>query len=915
VIVETGKRQRRTQLEGLEQLADAGALLAGPEPIGEGLETLVAAVAAATGSEVVVARVVDDTGGFLLARAVAPASSALAAEIEGSRVAVDEVEDGEVSEPERLPPAVRRLAVRVRAASSLQLPATAGDRLVGTLELMRGSGSFSDTERAVARFAAGQLALAVLGRAPRGDVRAAAGTSTLTASGDTLAAGADGSRTAAHVLDLAAKATGAAAGVLWRGGAGETLEPLVSVGPIDAWLDAASAIAVRALGEWRPAAVEEVAGVPEALARAATLQLGQPAFGVLQLFYPADSAPTESDVALLAGFCARAAHALRASENTRRLSLELDRSRALLEVVGEAISRLSLAHTLETAVDRIAELLGIDRIAVYLREGKDLVAAAGRSLPDRHDDVADILLDLALGPFRARTMLLVQGGDTEPALAPARAALAAAGLTSALAVPLRVRAEPIGLLAAYPTAERELTENEVALLSSLAVQLAVVVQNARLHEQAKELGDALGGALASERQAAKRLGALYEISRSFAQSLSLGTTLDAVTRTVVELLDVDAAVIRIPDGRRELLEPRAVHVADVRLADAVRTILAQPQRLALNPIQRLFRTGESLILTASVAQTLGGSHALLVPFLEKGSTAALLPIATPAEVLASLTIVSLDPARPIDGETMEAALSIAAQAALAIDNARLYQHQKDFTDTMQRSLLPDRVPEIPGLELGAVYESAATVDVGGDVYDFLQLPDGRLAVVLGDVTGHGIEATADMAMAKFVFRSLAREHQEPGDFLAHANEVIVGEIALGKFITMAYLTIDPGTGAASCAAAGHPAPRIVRASGVVEALAPGGLALGIDSGQVYEAVAATLEPGDAVVLYTDGVIEARRERERELYGVDRLDEAIARGHELPAKELAELVVSDCRAFGDGELDDDVAVVVIRRTAS
>ena len=104
---------------------------------------------------------------------------------------------------------------------------------------------------------------------------------------------------------------------------------------------------------------------------------------------------------------------------------------------------------------------------------------------------------------------------------------------------------------------------------------------------------------------------------------------------------------------------------------------------------------------------------------------------------------------------------------------------------MQQSLLPRERPNVDGLDVGHVYESAAQVDVGGDVYDFLELPDGRLAVVLGDVTGHGIDATADMAMAKFVFRSLAREHSEPSEFLAHANDVVVGEIAVGKFITMA----------------------------------------------------------------------------------------------------------------------------------
>jgi serine phosphatase RsbU (regulator of sigma subunit) len=346
-----------------------------------------------------------------------------------------------------------------------------------------------------------------------------------------------------------------------------------------------------------------------------------------------------------------------------------------------------------------------------------------------------------------------------------------------------------------------------------------------------------------------------------------------------------------------------VHVADVRLADAVRTILERPA-----PRQR---RAPALLLDRAAAARLGGPHGLLVPFLEKGSTAAVLPIETPAEVLAQLTILSLDPANPIGEDTLATASTIAAQAALAIDNARLYQQQKQFAETIQRALLPRDRPEVPGLELGAVYESAARVDVGGDVYDFLDLPDGRLAIVLGDVTGHGIEATADMAMAKFVFRSLAREHAEPGDFLAHANDVVVGEIAVGKFITMAYLTIDP-RGEVACASAGHPLPRLVLPDGRVEGLSCGGLALGIDAPQTYDEVRAELPPGATVVLYTDGVVEARTGRE--LYGTDRLDALLAAQRGLPAEELARAVLADCRAFAGGELGDDCAVVVVKRTA-
>jgi len=496
----------------------------------------------------------------------------------------------------------------------------------------------------------------------------------------------------------------------------------------------------------------------------------------------------------------------------------------------------------------------------------------------------------------------VRRGTKDPALATAASALADAGADAALAVPLRVADEPIGLLVAYPGSRRS-TAADRTLLSSLAAQLAVVVQNARLHEQATELGDALGSVLASERQAARQLGALYEISSSFASSLSLETTLETVTKSIVHVLGVDAAAISMRDERGDMLVPQAVHVGDGRLQDAVRTILDRPQ-------PALPSLSKPLVLDERSARRLGGAHELLVPFLGKGSTAVLLPIATPAEVLAVLTILSLDPANPITPDTIATATTIAAQAALAIDNARLYQQQKAFAETIQRALLPHRRPRVAGLELGAVYEAAARVDVGGDLYDFLELADGRLAVVLGDVTGHGVDATADMAMAKFVFRSLAREHPEPGDFLAHANEVVTEEIAAGKFITMAYLTLD-GDGALACASAGHPTPRLVLPDGRVESIECRGLALGIDAGQEYVEAHARLPAGAAVVLYTDGVIEARSGRE--LYGVERLDVLLRDHRELSAQELADAVLVDCRAFAGGELGDDCAVVIARKT--
>ncbi|MGZ8701610.1 MAG: SpoIIE family protein phosphatase, partial [Gaiellaceae bacterium] len=668
----------------------------------------------------------------------------------------------------------------------------------------------------------------------------------------------------------------------------------------------------RALLGRQAVEVERMAGLPGPATLSATLQLGQPSVGALQLLFSPDSEPSDVALATLATFGVRAAHALRASFQTRTVALELERTRALLAVVGQAISELSLSHTLETAVARVGELLEADRLAVYLREDNRLYAAAGIGLAGPHLRVADRLLELALGPFRSRGVLVVHDVASDPRLAGVGDAAAETGIEAAIAVPLLAQADVIGLLGVFPSRGRVLTENESALLSALAVQLAVAVQNAQLHERAKQLGDERERALDAERAASKQVRALYEISRSFAQSLSLEATLEAVAGTVVDVLGVDIALIRMPDERREWLVPRAMKVAEPRLDEAARSIVYRPQPFGEHPVQLLFRNAEPFLITRQSVEEIGPPATALLPFLERGWSGAVVPIATPAEVLASLTILSVQPGSPVTRETIEQATAIGGQAALAIDNARLYQQQKQFSDTMQRSLLPRSRPKLQGLELGDAYESSARVEVGGDVYDFMELGDGRLAVALGDVTGHGIEAAADMAMAKFVFRSLAREHPEPGDFLQSANEVVVGEIAPGKFITLVYMVVDGSKGEVAAAAAGHPPTRIVSAGGSVTGLEARGLVLGVEPAQHYEEVRATLDVGGAVVLYTDGVIEARREGEQ--YGVERLDRVLGERRDLSANELAQAVLDDCRAFARGELADDCAVVVVRRTA-
>jgi serine phosphatase RsbU (regulator of sigma subunit) len=821
-------------------------------------------------------------------------------ELEGSRIDAKSAPLEERSGLDELPHALRAAAERVAAVGVLQLPVLDNGSVVGSVELMRSRSEFDDLQVALARAAAEEVALAR--RAFAADDPAHPSPDPLELAGNALAAGSAETRAADQVAALAAEASGAAACLVWRyTDEGEHVLAALA-GP------EASAVPAIAMDAARRAqASREPVTVEGALV---TLRLGEPPVGALQLLFGQSPDPAGPLVPRLATFSVRAAHALRTNDRHRSLAADLDRTRSLLGIVGQAIAELSLVHTLDTAVDRVRELLSADSVAVYLvqEEGEALEMAAERGLTGPHVGIGERLLELALGPARGRGLVDVEDAAADARLAGVRGELEELGIEAALGVPLRAGEQLVGLLAVYPERGRALTENEESLLRALAAQLAVAVQNAQLHEKVERESGEVKRARDEEAEVSRRLRALYEISRSFTESLSLEEAFDAVVRTIVEELDVDAAVLRTPHERGDDLVPVATHVRDERLAVPLRQILSLSQ--PLEPVRsRIFGGPEAFVLDATMAAELGTAHKPLIPFLDQGSTAAVIPLATHERILGTLTLLSVRVEEPIAAGTLDAAVSIAGPTALALDNARLQQQRKEFTDTMQTKLLPRTQPKVLGMEVGAVYAPSTRVEVGGDVYDFLELADRRLAVVLGDVTGHGVDAAADMAMAKFVFRSLAREHPEPHDFLAVANEVVLEEIGAGKFITLLYLIVDPGTGELACASAGHPPPRVLRPGTVPETLQVTGLALGIESGQHYETVRLQLGPGEAVVLYTDGLPEARRKGQ--VYGEERLGAALLRSAGLPAQEMAEALVQGCRTFA-GELGDDLAVVVLKR---
>jgi serine phosphatase RsbU (regulator of sigma subunit)/anti-sigma regulatory factor (Ser/Thr protein kinase) len=259
---------------------------------------------------------------------------------------------------------------------------------------------------------------------------------------------------------------------------------------------------------------------------------------------------------------------------------------------------------------------------------------------------------------------------------------------------------------------------------------------------------------------------------------------------------------------------------------------------------------------------------------------------------------------------MKVAQLVREQQAEAKERERV-QQEMQVAALIQQTLLPRDLPSISGWGIDAFYRPARAV--GGDFYDFVHLDDGRLGVVIGDVTDKGVPAALVMATSRSMLRSAAHNHSDPGLVLAEVNDALVSEIPPAMFVTCLYAIVDTHTGDVVFANAGHNLPYVRDPSGVIELRATG-MPLGLMPGMAYDVHKHQLGAGDVMVLTSDGITEAHS-AEGEMYGFPRL---MKRVEVKPADgDLVSALVGDLEAFTgpDAEQEDDITLVVVRRTNS
>jgi sigma-B regulation protein RsbU (phosphoserine phosphatase) len=234
---------------------------------------------------------------------------------------------------------------------------------------------------------------------------------------------------------------------------------------------------------------------------------------------------------------------------------------------------------------------------------------------------------------------------------------------------------------------------------------------------------------------------------------------------------------------------------------------------------------------------------------------------------------------------------------------------------IQQRFLPQQSPEIEGLDVAGM--SLPSREVGGDLYYWFPHEDGSLGVTLGDVSGKSVPAALLMSNVLAALRAQALLRVEPAESVARVNRFISGQVEPGRFVTLFYAELDPARGALSYASAGHNPPLLLRAGGGIEWLREGGVPLGVVSDASYGATAARFDPGDTLIVYSDGVTEAEGPSPSSagapLYGEERLAEVAEAQRGQPARAMLDALLASVQAFANGTRQaDDITVVVVRR---
>ena len=400
-----------------------------------------------------------------------------------------------------------------------------------------------------------------------------------------------------------------------------------------------------------------------------------------------------------------------------------------------------------------------------------------------------------------------------------------------------------------------------------------------------------------------RMGRLQEITASLSASISPDAIARSIVHHALEDLSAAAGLLTVGEGAAATLAYGIGFDAD-RVDGWRRYPATLPAPLA-EAVER--RRPVVLETAADWAERLpGGEH----PDGHEAFVA--VPLEVGERTLGALGLAFREP-RALRAEDRDFLLSLALQAAQALERAQLYENRAYVARKLQEGLLPERLETIPGIDAAVRYSSiSGGGEVGGDFYDVFVAGDGRLAVAIGDVCGKGTQAAVITGLARHTLRAVAWRGESPVEVLRFLNGAIRRHAALPAFCTVGCGMIEPVGGGrfrADLASGGHPYPLLVRPGEPVTPVVVTGTMLGVAADPQLDAAHVDLEPGDALVFYTDGVVDARYPG-GEHFGEERLLAAVEGGRGGDAETLAAAVEAAVATHHGGPPTDDRAILVI-----
>ncbi len=539
----------------------------------------------------------------------------------------------------------------------------------------------------------------------------------------------------------------------------------------------------------------------------------------------------------------------------------------------------------------------------------ELEVRATTGLPSARQRFARVPVEAGTGRYGSARMPAVHEDLT--AVPGAVPLLTDTGMRSVVTVPLKVEGRLTGSLGVAAEAPGRYSNEEALRLQFAADRIALAVESARLGEL--------------ERLRRGSLSFLVEASDLLAGTLDRDQTLALMAQMTVPTLATWCAVYTIADQSSDPYLSYVLH-EDEDLIDGLKALLSKiaPPDPVPTPGARIWaapsEAGHRAALSTSTRSLdhdaplsmSTATRTILATAQAVGGETVVLPLVARNRVIGMLTL-----GKPSDNhfrqEILELAEDLSRRAALALDNARLYSERMAISQSLQRSLLPPGLPDVPNVEIEVIYRAAGEGnEVGGDFYDVFPIRDGAYGFAIGDVCGTGPEAAAVTGLARHALRLLAREGFPGPAVLERLNAAILDEGARSRFLTLLYGELWPqedGSALLKVVCAGHPLPLRLRQDGTVEPAAEPQPLLGVlDDLELYEQEV-TLDPGDVLLCVTDGVTE-RREGTRML-GDDGLADVLSTCTGLTAGAVAARILRAVERFAAEPASDDMAILAMR----